>query len=147
MRDECFKAKEWLNRNFNFARQVEADQRMLEIMSNRLGSGVSKYETDGSESHDVDKARARHDDALIEYSLQREKVEREEKKLIEEMTKTRRAIDRLSDPAHQAVAIDRYINRLRWADIATLEHVSIAQVHRIHSSMLERMASIYREFE
>ena len=146
MTDECYKAKEWLNRNYNKAIQLEADQRMLETMSARLGSCVAKYETDGTQSHDADQARARHEDALLEFSEQKAKVEKEERELMQGMTETRRAIDYLADPMHKAVAIDRYINRLRWADIATLEHVSIAQVHRLHAAMLEKIAVILTDF-
>lgn len=145
MTNEAYKAKQWLNRNYNDARRYEADLRMLEVMSNRLQSGVSKYETDGTQSHDPDAAKTRHDDALLEYSMQKAKVEKEGKTILLEMAKTRRAIAELSDPAHQAVAIDRYINRLRWQDIAALEHISAAQVHRVHQAMLERMAVILRD--
>ena len=144
MKNEAYQAKNWLNRNYNLSRQLEADQRMLEIMLNRLTSGVSKYESDGSESHDPDAAKARHDDALLEYSIQKNKVEQEARKLTEEDLKTRKAIAELSDPTHRALAVDRYINRLKWDAIAALEHRSVAQVYRDHKTMLERMAEILR---
>lgn len=144
MKNEAFRAKNWLNRNFQLSRQLEADQRMLEIMSNRLGSGVARYESDGSESHDPDRAKARHDDALLEYSIQKDRVEKEALKLAEEDLKTRKAIAELSDPTHRALAVDRYINRLKWESIAALEHRSVAQVYRDHKTMLERMADILR---
>ena len=144
MKNEAFRAKNWLNRNFQLSRQLEADQRMLEIMSNRLGSGVARYESDGSESHDPDRAKARHDDALLEYSIQKDRVEKEAPKLAEEDLKTRKAIAELSDPTHRALAVDRYINRLKWEAIAALEHRSVAQVYRDHKTMLERMADILR---
>lgn len=144
MTDETYQAKLWLNRNFNKARQLEADQRMLEIMRNRLGSAVATYETDGTQSHDTDQARARHEDALIDYSMQKAKVEKEERELLAGMTETREEIEKLGDPSLRAVAIDRYINRLKWNDIATLEHVSIAQVHRIHQTMLVEMVDILK---
>lgn len=144
MTDDMYHAKTWLNRCYNKAKQLEADRRMLEIMQSRLGANVSKYDSDGTEAHDPEAAKARHDDALLDYSLQCNKVEKDAQSLSAEMTKTRRAIDELSDPAHQAVAIDRYINRFKWEDIAKLEHISIAQVFRVHSAMLERIAPILR---
>ena len=144
MTNEAYRARDWLNRNYQLSRQLEADQRMLEIMRNRLQSGVARYESDGSESHDPDRAKARHDDALLEYSLQTEKVEKEVRKLTAEDLKTRKAIGELSDPTHRAVAIDRYINRLKWDAIAALEHRSVAQVYRDHKEMLEKMAEILR---
>ena len=142
MKNKCKKAKDWLNRNYNAYRQLDADKRMLEVMKNRLGSGVAKYESDGSESHDTDKARARHEDALLDFSTQKDKVEKEERRLIAETMKTKAAIDRLDDPALRAIATDRYINRLKWEDIATLEHISSAQVFRLNLNMLEKMADI-----
>lgn len=144
MTNKAYRAKQWLNRNYNDHRQLEADKRMLEIMENRLGSGVAQYETDGSGAHDPDKSRARHEDALLEYSAQRHKVESEEKTLIVEMRKTRTAIEQLDDPSLKAIATDRYINRLSWNDIATLEHVSIAQAYRLNTIMLEKMADILK---
>ena len=144
MKNEAYRAKNWLNRNYQLSRQLEADQRMLEIMRNRLQSGVARYDSDGSESHDPDRAKARHDDALLEYSLQMEKVEKEARRLTEEDLKTRKAIGELSDPTHRAVAIDRYINRLKWDKVAALEHRSVAQVFRDHKDMLEKMAEVLR---
>ena len=142
MTDKAYHAKKWLNRNFNDHKQLEADRRMLEIMENRLGSGVARYETDGSNSRDPDKSRARHEDALLDVSAQREKVDKEERKLMAEINKTREAIGKLEDPELIAIATDRYINRLPWGDISKLEHVSIAEAYRLHLKMLEKMADI-----
>lgn len=142
MKNKCKRAKDWLNRNFNAYRQLDADKRMLEVMKNRLGSGVARYESDGSESHDSDKARARHEDALLDFSTQKDKVEKEERRLFAETVETKAAIDKLDDPALKAIATDRYINRLKWEDIATLEHISSAQVFRLNKTMLEKMADI-----
>lgn len=147
MSDECYQTKLWLNRNYNKAKQLEADKRMLEVMTVRLGKAVATYETDGSEHHDPDQSRAKHEDALLDYSEQKKKVEKEERELMQGMTATREAIDRLSDPREQAVAIDRYINRLKWNDIAKLEHFSLAQIHRIHAKMLENMSKIRKDLK
>lgn len=147
MTDASYKAKEWLNRKYKFSLLVDAEKRTLEALSARLGATVSRYESDGTECHDPDKARARHEDTLLEYSEQKAKVEKDERELLSENAKTRAAIGQLSDPVQQAVAIDRYINRLRWDDIAKLNHFSVAHVKRIHGSMLEKMATIYKDFE
>lgn len=141
---KAIKAKKWLNRNYHATRELDAEQRLLEVLLNRLGTGVATYKSDGTESHDSDAARARHEDALLEYSSQKEKVERLQHRLIRETARTKKAIDLLSDPTHRAVAIDRYINCLRWADVASLEHISIAQVYRINNAMLEQMADVLK---
>ena len=142
MRDECYQAKLWLNRNYYSSRQLDADRRRLSIIENKLDSGVAKYENDGTGFGDGDAARARHEDTLLDYSEQKARVEREERELKEETAKTRSAIDKLDDDDCKAVAIDRYINCLKWNDIATAEHISRAQVFRVHDKMLEQMAKI-----
>lgn len=143
MRDECYQAKLWLNRNYYSSKQLDADKRMLAVIENVLGSGVARYESDGS-SCDADAARARHEDKLLEYSEQKARVEREERELVADMAKTRRAIDKLEDEDHRAVAIERYINRQKWNDITDILHVSRAQLFRVHDKMLEKMAEILR---
>ena len=138
-------AEEWLNRNYNDMKKLEADRRMLEVMENRLGAGVAKYENDGTQSHDATRSQARHEDALLEYSTQRAKVEAETDELAREMAKTRAAIDALGDPDLIAIAIDRYINQLRWKDVAKLEHIGRATVFRYRKKMLASMVEILRQ--
>ena len=145
MRDECYQAKLWLNRNYYSSRQLDADRRMLAVIENVVNSAVARYESDGTSSGDSDAARHRHEDKLLEYSEQLERVERESRELAEEMLKTRRAIDKLEDEDHRAVAIERYINRQKWNDIADIIHISRAQLFRVHDKMLEQMAKILKE--
>jgi len=135
-------AEEWLNRNYNDMKKLEADRRMLEVMENRLGSGVAKYENDGAQSHDATRSQARHEDALLEYSAQREKVEKETRDLVRETAKTKEAIEQLEDPDLEALATDRYLSRLRWKDVGKLEHISHSTVFRLRKKMLARMAEI-----
>ena len=144
MRDECYQAKLWLNRNYYSSRQLAADRRMLAVIENLLGSGVARYENDGTSSGDADAARARHEDKLIEYSEQKARVEREERELVAEMLKTRRAIEKLEEEDLKTVATERYINLRKWRDIEELIHISRAQLFRVHEKMLEKMAVIIR---
>lgn len=141
MTDECYKAKQWLRRAHKFALRVEADARMLEVLANRIGAGVAKYETDGAKV-DREDARKRKEDDLLSYSEQRARVEKEQIQLITEMTKTRRAIKEIGDPVLESIAINRYINRLGWDDVIKLSHYSRAQVFRYHLKILEEMAKI-----
>ena len=144
MRDDCYQAKLWLNRNYYSSRQLAADRRMLAVIENLLGSGVARYENDGTNSGDADAARARHEDKLIEYSEQKARVEREERELAAEMLKTRRAIEKLEEEDLKTVATERYINLRKWRDIEELIHISRAQLFRVHEKMLEKMAVIIR---
>lgn len=136
------KAQAWLNRNHKLYLDYEADCRTLEILNGRLGSGVAQYESDGTEAHDPDASRARHEDALLDYSAQRTKVEKLKKKIEDETAKTQAMIDQMPEPELRAVAKDRYINCLRWSDIATVEHISIAEAYRRNDRLLEKMVKI-----
>jgi len=49
MRDECFEAKMWLNRYYYQTKKLDAAKRKLEALENKLGSGVARYENDGTE--------------------------------------------------------------------------------------------------
>ena len=145
MRKALKDAERWLNRNYNFIQQVEADKRMLTILTNRLESSVSKYETDGTDVHDVDQSKQRREDLLLDYSSLKAIVEKEEKKLAKELYQTRKMIDKLSKPEYISLAVDRYINRLKWEDISALEHISKSHLYRLRLEMLEEMKEIIRD--
>ena len=117
---------------------------MLQVIENMVNSAVARYENDGTGSGDADAARARHEDKLIEYSEQKAKVEREAAQLDVEMAKTRMAINKLEDGDQKDIAIERYINRHKWNDIADILHISRAQMFRIHDKMLDQMAVILK---
>lgn len=144
MRDECFEAKMWLNRYYYQTKKLDAAKRKLEALENKLGSGVARYENDGTESKDADAARQRHEDTLLDYSQQKDTVEQLERKHDEIFRTTIKAISELDDSDHQLIALDRYIHRLKWNDIAEVEHLGRATVFRIHGRMLEKMVKILR---
>lgn len=141
MKDECFKAKQWLRRAHKFALKVEADARMLELLANRVNSGVAKYENTGA-SVDRDDARKRKEDDLLSYSDQRALVEKEQLQLIAEMTKSRKIIKQIGDPVLENIAINRYVERLNWDAVIKLSNYSRAQVFRLHLRMLEELAKV-----
>lgn len=145
MRKAMKQAEQWLNRNYHFIRQVEANKRMLMILSNRLESSVSQYETDGTGTRDVEKSKQRREDMLLDYSELKGLVEKDEKKLVDELTLTRKKIDLLSKPEYVSIAIDRYINRLKWEEISNLEHISQSHLYRLRLEMLEEMTVILRD--
>ena len=145
MNKELRRAEEWLNRNYGELKRLDADKRTLEVLSARVGARVGKLDRDGTESHDAAIAQARHEDSLFDYSIQAEKVEKETRAISQELEKTRKAIDELGDKDLEAVAIDRYINRFRWKDIAKFQHIGEAEAYRRRIRMLEKMAFILRE--
>ena len=144
MKKECYDAKQWLKRTHKLALRVEADKRFLEILADRINQAVAKYETDGTAT-DRDSARKRREDEMLEYTEQRDHVEQEQLELIAEMTKTRNIVKSLNDPTLEAVAVNRYVNRLHWDDIIKLTHYSRSQVFRFHLKMLEELAKVLQE--
>lgn len=149
MRDECFEAKMWLNRYYYQTKQLDLAKRKLEALENKLGSGVARYENDGTNCQDADVSRQKHEDTLLDYSQQKETVEKMELEHEQLFRITIKAISELEDPDHQLIALDRYIHRLKWNDIAEVEHLGRATVFRIHGRMLEKMVKILqsRRFE
>lgn len=145
MRDECYQAKLWLNRNFDSLKKLKADMDMLAVLENLLGSGVARYENDGTSSGDSDAARHKHEDMLLEYSERRADVESEKMKLAADLLKTRRAIDSLENDEFKTVAIERYICCKKWDDIAKAMHICRAQAFRVHDKMIEKMVAILKE--
>lgn len=144
MKKECYDAKQWLKRTHKLALRVEADKRFLEILADRINQAVAKYETDGTAT-DRDSARKRREDEMLEYTEQRDHVEQEQLELIAEMTKTRNIVKSLNDPTLEAVAVNRYVNRLQWDDIIKLTHYSRSQVFRFHLKMLEEIAKVLKD--
>lgn len=144
MTERAIKTKEYLSKVYHMTRQLQADERMLEVMGQRLFTGVANYQHDGG-AHDTDAAIARHEDQLLDYSIQLQKVEKLRTRLGNTMTEIRDAIDDLSDPEWKAIAIDRYITNLRWNDIARLEHMSEAKVYRINSIVIEKLADKFSD--
>ncbi|MCQ2308041.1 MAG: hypothetical protein MJ000_10860 [Bacteroidales bacterium] len=143
MTAEIKSAKDWLNRRFNFYQELEADKRTLEKLENLVNSAVGSY-TPREGSTDADKARQRHEDLLADYSEQLETIERKEAEYRGVTETTRKAIAELSKSTYRAIAIDRYINCLKWKDIARVEHISEQHLYKLHGEMLREMAEILR---
>lgn len=142
-------AKKWLNRYYFKTKDLDNARRKLEAYENKLGSGVARYENDGSDHHDADESRHRHEDTLLDYSQQKAEVEKLEREHDEIFRITIKAIGELEDSDHQLIALDRYIHRLKWSDIIHMEHLGRATAFRIHGRMLEKMVKILqnRRFE
>lgn len=141
MTDECFRAKIWLSRTFDLMSKVEAEQRTLLVLQNKLGSGVRNYDSLGI-ARDLDSAVRRHEDLLLEFSLQNERIEKTQLLLFQELGRTRNVIERLSKPIYQAIATDRYINNLKWKEIEKNYSYSSSEIYRFHEYLLAEVFEI-----
>jgi DNA-directed RNA polymerase specialized sigma subunit len=132
----------WLNRAYGLNKELDANVRTLNKLMASLNSGVARYESDGTESHDPERAKTNHEDTLLEYSEQMARVEKLRRNLKAENIKTIKAIDQLSSGELRAIATDRYINCMTWKEIAKAEYISKSEVDRRRTRMLEQMANI-----
>ena len=140
MTDEQYQAKNWLMRLSDYAQKVNAEKRTLEMLQTRLYRGVANYENYTGRKDPLT-ARAAHEDALIEVSEQAARVEKAQKEYIAELTITREVLEAL--PAHfRPLAIDRYINGLKWGQLEKTYPYSIAELYRQNNVILEHVAEI-----
>ena len=144
MTDECYDAKQWLKRVHIIARRVESNERMLEVLQDRVNQAVSKYENTGA-ALDREQANKRKEEQMLEYVEQQEKVERSRNLLSKETHKVRYIISKMDEPVLEEIATNRYINRLAWNDVIRISNYSRAQVFRYHLQILEKVAGILRE--
>lgn len=144
MTDECYDAKQWMKRVHIIARRVESNERMLEVLQDRVNQAVARYENSGA-AVDREQANKRKEEEMLEYVEQQEKVERSRNLLAKETHKVRRIISKIDDPILEEIATNRYINRLSWNDVIRISNYSRAQVFRYHLHILEKVAGILRE--
>ena len=144
MTDECYDAKQWLKRVHVIAVRVESNERMLEVLQDKVNQAVAKYENSGA-AVDREQANKRKEEEMLEYVEQQEKVERSRNLLSKETHKVRYVISKIEDATLEEIATNRYINRLSWNDVIRISNYSRAQVFRYHLHILEKVARILRE--
>lgn len=143
MTDEAMRAKNWLNRSYDLYRRLNSDRKLLEVIEARLNPAVASYKVRDNET-DSETARKNHEAIQDEYTIQKKLVEAEETVLTFEDDKTKRKIDLLPEP-HRSIATRRYLNRLKWSEIAIVENYSEQHCKRLNKEMLQLMAEILRK--
>ena len=144
MTDECFKAKQWLRRVYVITKRVESNDRMLEVLKDRVNSATAKYENTG-EGIDREQAQKRREDALYDYIEQQGKCDRSRRLLAKETRKVKKVIKKIDDEVLADVIEYRYVKLLAWSDVADVIAYSQPQTYRFHARALEKVAKILRE--
>ena len=140
MTDEQYQAKTWLMRLDDYAKKLNAEKRTLEMLQDRLYKGVSKY--DGPTGRkDPTTARAAHEDALIDFSEQAAKVEKAKAEQYAELQLRHEVIDAIPQKL-QGLAIDRYINGIKWEKLADIYNYSRSNVFEINKQILDNVAEV-----
>ena len=138
MTDAQYNAKLWLNRAEVLGRRVEVERRTLEVIQSKL-CGVSNYEQ--RPKADGLKAMEAHENALIDYSLQRQRLERAQAAYIDAVKETHEVIEELPEQ-YKPLAIDRYINGLKWEKLEELHNYSASQLYEHNKKILDYVAQI-----
>lgn len=153
MTDRAYRAKEWLTRNDGLKEELDAEYDTLLVMSGRVNSAVAAYETDGSNHRDIEAAKARHEDALLDFSSQMERIQKKQLKLIVELNKTQDVIDQIEHKTSRgdygalfrAIAKRRYVVGQKWPEIAKLVNRSEQQLLKDNAKICELVADILAE--
>ena len=134
-------AKRWLRRVYYQTLRVEAEQRALKIIEDRVNNAVGKMETDGA-SIDRQQSTRRREDTLLDYAQKNKDIEEEFIKLARLKHETRVVISKLQDQRLETIAEHRYIDCLEWRDVEKIDNYSHSHLMRLQSEILTRIAAI-----
>ena len=140
MTDKQYTAKLWLMRIETYAGRLKAEKRTLLMLESKLYKGVSRYEGYTGRA-DPMQAQAAHEDAIIAYSEQAERIQKAQADYLRELKITRDILAQLPGLL-SAIATDRYINGLKWEKIEKLYNYGHAQLFRLNGDILDHVADI-----
>lgn len=144
MTDSQFKAKKWLMSYKHFYKQIESDRKLLEALAAKVNRCVAAYETDGSGGHDVEISKHNREDALLDYSNQREKLEAEESELLSKTIEVLNVIWQLPEAYHKDIVRCIYLEGKKWKEAQEELHISKSDFDRKHRDMLTELAKILK---
>lgn len=133
MNESKFKLEiRWLNRNFELARQIKVlkDRRDSEVFAN-----ISNYDLEGFSGTSGNTT----EDKMVNFAELNRKIEQCEERLFVGDMRTKQIIDNVRTPVHWAILRDRYIDRLKWEEIAKSYHYSVRNVQIIHGKALREV--------
>ena len=140
MTNEQYTAKNWLMLLRDYEDKLKAEKRTLELLQERLYRGVEKYGGDTGRRDPIT-ARAAHEDNLLDFTGQIERVTKAENEYLAELQLRHEVIEAI--PAKlQPIAIDRYINNIKWEDLADIYNYSRANIFEINHKILTHVAQI-----
>ena len=142
MTDAMYYAKCFFNNLQSYEQKVKAERRTLGKLQARISRTVSSYET-GSRRGDAVTAQASHENALLDFSMQCERVEKAQRKYLQAVADTQKVIDAIS-PELQPLAIDRYINGLKWDRLEIIYNYGRSQLFEHNKKILAQAAEIMK---
>lgn len=136
-RERNQKAKQWLKRYGDSLTDIERLKAELEHLTAKQEGAKAIQYTDMPRAPGID-------GDLSDLFAQRDEIRR---RIIKAMTRAngimagvQAAIEQVQDPGERAVLSARYIQRLKWEDVAEATYYSISWVYEVHGRAL---GSIY----
>lgn len=127
------RAKEWLNRNYGLALEVESIKRRLEKMQSDIEKVCKPIKP-----REVQEGRGGNsqEDKMADYIDMTEELKERLSVLLAKDRETIRVIEKVESPILRTILNERYINRLKWQKIAVVVHLEQSRLFDYHRQAL-----------
>ena len=129
------RAKEWLNRNYGIALEIQAIQRRLERMNADLEKVTRPLKI--KEVIEANNPGNAQEDRLADYIDLSDELSKRIVYLMSLDRKTKEVINKVDSPTLRTILIERYINRLSWNKVAEAVHYERRWVMELHRQALD----------
>lgn len=127
-------AKAWLNRNYGMALELESIKRRLEKMQSDIEKVCKPIKLrEIQESHSGNS----QEDKMADYLDISEDLGKRYFELMAKDGVTLQVINKMDSPILRTILIERYINRLKWSNVAIIMHLEERQIMRYHVQALD----------
>lgn len=142
MTDAAYRAKNWLMRTDELEEQRLKQIEKVMLLESKLNNCVSHYESNGG--RDPVSSRAAHEDLLLDYSIERKKLEEITNKVMRDEIITIKVIDRINNYLYHAILFDAHINRRSISEMAKKGGYELkkSQLYEQYKKALEALAEI-----
>jgi len=129
------RAKVWLNRNYGQALEIQAIQRRLERLNADLEKCVKPIRLrEVMEGHGDGNGQ---EERMAEYIDLSEELSRRLMYLMSLDRKTLDVIEKVDSSILRTILIERYVNRLKWKDLAIAIHIEERRMFEYHLRALD----------
>ena len=129
------RAKEWLNRNYGIALEIQAIQRRLERMNADLEKVTRPLKI--KEVIEANNPGNAQEDRLADYIDMSDELSKRIVYLMGLDHTTKNVIDKVDSPTLRTILFERYINRLSWKKIGEAIHHDGGWLFEMHRQALD----------
>ena len=127
--------KEWLSRGYHLDRRIRAKVRRTESLLALATRASAMYDEAGARG--LGNATSRLEDAAVRLADLSDEIARESEELAKVLSETRRAIAAVGDDTSRDILEMRYIDMMRWEEIASTLSLSVDYTYQLHRRALE----------